>query len=85
MKRVSKKHLEGTEKIYHFFKWQRCNKCGMEFRREWGWRHRVRHLRNNFIDIYFCSGCCPKKEDVIITMFEMSRNKKWEATDADNS
>lgn len=44
---------------YTVFKWVKCNKCGLEFRRERGWVAKVRLPTHRVSGcVYVCGECC---------------------------
>lgn len=57
MKR-EKKTINHIKKFWNLMKWNRCNKCKKEFRREAGWR--VDAFMIGFpYEIEVCRECCP--------------------------
>ena len=58
------------KKIKPFFYWEFCRKCGLEFRREFGWKFYNGYITSvmdvrNYNDFIVCGTCCPTKEDVV--------------------
>lgn len=49
-------------KSYPLFSWVYCDNCRKEFRRMWGWRHKIGPNYNSHW-VYLCSNCTQKKED----------------------
>ena len=57
------KWIKAIKEIYPLFSWKQCESCGLEFRREKGWRT-IKEISNKRIaDIYLCAKCTPTKTD----------------------
>jgi hypothetical protein len=56
----------GIDKIKTFFKWIQCDKCRMEFRREYIWKCFIKSiLFTDNIYGYICMTCAPTIEDAV--------------------
>ena len=51
--------------VWPLFSWRLCHKCGMEFRREWGWQYIIYRFVNSGMDgACFCGRCFKNQDEV---------------------
>lgn len=63
MKREYKrKYSKELHKVFPILSWQRCEKCGQEFRLEKGWKFGV-GISRFLIWKYVCGKCIPSKDE----------------------
>jgi hypothetical protein len=55
----------GIKKYYPLFHYEQCDKCKMEYKREWMWKIRNPGLLNGWWD-YFCKECMPSRVDALL-------------------
>ena len=74
---MKRKHIRkhpNLYRIYSFFRWKRCCKCGQEFRRERGWRCLDVPIRGHcYTEYYLCKTCAPDYE----TANKYFLNREW--------
>jgi len=74
MKRKHIKHYTDLYRCFTLFTWNKCSKCGQDFRREKGWRALTGPFYNgNGVWHYLCYDCAPTRE----IADEYFLNNKW--------
>ena len=70
MKRTPKVEIYRIEddivRVKSIFSWHKCEKCKLEFRREYGWEYTYSDYHfspSNYFSKYICGSCAPTIED----------------------
>lgn len=66
--------FENLKKIYPILCWTLCSKCGLEFKREWGWSAVTEpYIFSHGTTRHLCKDCAPDLE----TANQYFLNKEW--------
>lgn len=81
MKRVSVIKYKSVHAFLTIFKWLKCDKCGLEFRREKGYMKRIYPFPNSISKMsYLCEDCAPYSYRAEQIFDEIERLNKYDRT-----